>query len=897
MTLSIETRVPAIVLLLTFALLAAGQAESVQARPMFPNPTFGAGLYPVYLALADYDGDGRQDLAVADFGAFDTDPPGLSILLGRSDRAFGAATTMPLDGKPYGLVAADFNGDGKMDLAVAEFDTRTVSVRLGSGDGTFAGALRVATDASPSSLVAGDFNGDHRKDLAVSGSDENGSPFLQVLAGQGDGSFLATSPILGQPLRKLAAGDLNRDGFDDLVASSKTSSTAAWIFRGGPGGLARTPSRLTVSMANPRPTSTLVLADFNGDGRLDLALDCEFGPTFVFPGRGDGTFLAAGGFSHAHPYQALTAGDVNGDGRNDLAGVDQAGMVDLLAGRGDGTFDLIQSYGSGTNLTGIVLGDLDGDGRADAMVSVGGSDAVFVRYANAEGRLGTDQTPAPHGTYSGSGAVGDFNGDGRTDIAACGADDASQIKVALGNDDGTLGQETFYSIAGIRPEAMTAADLDGDGRQDIAVATGLQGSIVGEAQTRPGVLSAPLGGLSVLLGHGDGTFIEPGPSYAVGTNPRQVIQADLNRDGRPDLVVVNGGDSDVGDGWVSIFLGNGDGTFAPEHRLSVGFLPVAAVVADFNSDGRADLAVADYGHIYFNVAGDLSILLGNGDGTFQPRTVVSQGFAPTGLAVADFNADGKSDLVLTDEGTIRASSPEDVGSATVFIGTGDGTFQQPVTYRPGRMPYQVVVGDFNADGAPDFVVSDQVYEIALYLGLGDGSFAPPMRSSPLPYISLFGSADFDSDGRLDLATGSPGGVVLNQFEHGPLAINVSLAYSAHDRRGPATLTWKTAEEFALRGFNVVSINDGGHRTQLNPELVRCAECVTTGGASYSFTVANHDAGRDIFVEVVRLDGSVQTFGPVVRSSPGAPAAFVPRIVFPVTPVSSPGHAQATEPRR
>jgi hypothetical protein len=228
--------------------------------------------------------------------------------------------------------------------------------------------------------------------------------------------------------------------------------------------------------------------------------------------------------------------------------------------------------------------------------------------------------------------------------------------------------------------------------------------------------------VSVLLGNGDGTF-QAARNFATGNGPQVVRVGDFNGDGIPDLVT-----AETGSNTVSVLLGNGDGSFQAPISQSVGHHPYFMAPGDFDGDGRLDLAVVNYRD------GDLLILLGNGDGTFRPGPDYPVGFAPTSVVAADLQGDGRLDLVVTNKGDPYGNG----GVVSVFAGNGDGTFQAPVSYAAGLLPWSVAVADFNGDGVPDLAVANRgSHDVSVLLGNGDGTFQPaqvpsskPSRSGP-----------------------------------------------------------------------------------------------------------------------------------------------------------------------
>ena len=300
----------------------------------------------------------------------------------------------------------------------------------------------------------------------------------------------------------------------------------------------------------------------------------------------------------------------------------------------------------------------------------GTSNVVFFEVTTATSSIALS---APRGFDAGSGpqsvAVGDFNGDGKPDLAVVNSY-SNNVSILLGNGDGTFQIHVDYPT-GAQPGSVAIGDFNGDGKLDLAVVNSYSNNV------------------SVLLGNGNGTF-QPAVSYGTGsgTGPAFVAVGDFNRDGKLDLAVANSNST-----YVSVLLGNGDGTFQTAVNYDVGGAPTSIAVGDFNHDGKLDLAVA------VPVPGPstyVSMLLGNGDGTFQTAVNYNAPYAPDAVAVGDFNGDGNLDLVVGN----RSSN------ISVFLGNGDGTFRTAVNYSAGYNPSSVAVGDFNNDGTLDLAVAN-----------------------------------------------------------------------------------------------------------------------------------------------------------------------------------------------
>jgi hypothetical protein len=256
-----------------------------------------------------------------------------------------------------------------------------------------------------------------------------------------------------------------------------------------------------------------------------------------------------------------------------------------------------------------------------------------------------------------------------------------------------------------------------------------------------------------LLGNGDGTFqaardIPPAPY------PVALAAGDFNGDGILDLAAVCQGKSYPSAGSVSVLLGNGDGSFQDAQSYAVGFLPCAVAVGDFNGDGRLDLAIANRGDTIYQ-PGSVSVLLGKGDGTFQDAQNYAVGAFATAVAVGDLNGDKIADIVLTNGLS---------GTVVVLLGNGDGTFQAEENYAVGHGPQSLVMGDFNGDGIPDLAVANRYDDtLSILLGNGDGTLAVAQSYAAGSGPFFVTMADFNGDGFLDLAVtnvGSPQSTIL-----------------------------------------------------------------------------------------------------------------------------------------
>ena len=695
------------------------------------------------------------------------------------------------EGNAQMVAFADINGDGKMDLVIAQSGNQwDLVVELGNGDGTFQPGIATMPVAcctpdlrGANWVVVGDFNGDGKPDVAI-GSGTGNTGYVTVLLGKGDGTFTLSQIInvaAGAGPASGAVGDFNGDGKLDLafVNNSVTPGVVDVYLGNGNGTFAQTPSASVPINASGSEPNSIVLGDFNKDGKLDFATTDtgNSSPNIVSValGNGDGTFQTPANYvvdsqnvSTGNVISIVSA-DFNGDGFPDIATLSNRGLMEVLLNKGDGTFPATPTYyfiGEDYNNAGfphmLAVGDFNKDGHPDLVVADNQQDSAAVLLNNGDGTfkapsyyVWADRTVASVG-------VADLNGDGNPDFVLSTVEDDS-VTIFLGKGDGTFhGVRDYLPITisqGIGtnvpvPQTVGFGDFNGDGTKDMAAVDSANNSV------------------TIFLNNGDGTFKETA-NYSTGASGAGIAIADLNGDGKQDIVV--GLNSNCGNNvGFGVLLGNGDGTFKPvviyANSTSGGCSPTLAL-ADVNGDGKLDV-VAVSGNSSTNAS--FWVNLGNGDGTFQQGIPMStpalcpggSGAGAVYLLVKDINGDSKPDIV----GACDIGQHQTYFS--VLLGKGDGTFGAPTQVQVGSTPIGLAAGDFNADGKIDIVTVDNpADEFSILIGNGDGTFKPAVSYSTFsssfwqsyitqgffnqhnPVPDAIAVGDFNGDGKLDVLVG------------------------------------------------------------------------------------------------------------------------------------------------
>jgi len=666
---------------------------------------------PQALAIADVNRDGIADLVVGTAG-------GIQVLLGRGDGTFRPPLTVG-NTSVLALVVGDFNNDGVPDIAATLLSKGThIVLALGNGDGTFQSPELLPIPCIDCYLAAADFNGDGKMDLAVASTS-----LLAVFPGNGDGTFGKSWPAYATRFTTaVRVGDANRDGKPDLVVTDFAAGSIVVLLGNGNGTFQRTNYPVDNSLFQS------VLADFNGDGLPDLAtVDRDSGVVWVLLNQGAGVFgpptsFPAGCASfQGCTLQGLAAGDFTHRGKLDLA---TPGAI--LYGNGDGTFQPPARFSSGAFPWQVASEDFNGDGYDDLLVANSAATNISVLLSDAQSLLQPLRVTA--GDQPKAAATADFNGDGRPDLAVA-AEADNQVNILLGAGNGGFLRGASLSVE--QPGAVIAQDLNGDRIADLAISSDFgtwiylgngDGTFQAGAHypafygdctfhavrttAAPCFASADFNGdgipdlvganwtdgvVAFLLGNGDGTFASGPQTLKVADVPSGIAVGDFNRDGRIDVAVSGYFGS------ISVFPGNGDGTFGAPVVLSIGGTGAGLAVGDVNGDGIPDIVAAG-GSGGSGISSVVFVLTGNGDLTFNAPVALLADQAPNGIVLADFNGDGRLDIASAN------FSGDDIA---VFLNEGNMQFSRGVLYGAGSSPVVLCAVDLNGDGKQDIVVVNQ----------------------------------------------------------------------------------------------------------------------------------------------------------------------------------------------
>jgi hypothetical protein len=581
---------------------------------------------PVAASFWDVNHDQLLDVALVDGSSNQA-----AFLLGNGQGGFASPHMKSFPGQTTIGVLADMDSDGNLDLVTNN------TLYPGDGQGGFlTGVPFQSTDGqnagavSSDSVAVGDLDGDGKLDVVTANGNWN---TVSVFRNQGGRKLVQVGSSFwsGNDPVALAIADVNWDGKADLIVSNAAESDLSVFLGKGDGTFLPPAAQYAIGGA---PSTRPVLADFNGDGDLDVVLSDNQSSVVLATGYGDGTFQAVpdanivvpSGTSNSGGATSIASADFNGDGVADFV-IGQSstspglGLVVFLGKSGGGLAAGV-TYAQNTALSYVAVGDLNKDGKADIVASNWATGAVEVLRGNGDGTFQSPTSITLPGITNGL-VIADLNGDGWPDVAVTGKDPV--VYVLLNDGKGSLTLAGTYPISGAGYE-LVAADVNKDGKLDLCVAM--------TSTTR----------VAILLGNGNGTFSAAADYDTTVASPYGIAAGDVNKDGFVDLVITS-----PTTGSVSVALGNGDGTFSqagtyPASSLPSPLNPIPGEVAlsDVNEDGNLDIVYANSGY------GSVGVFLGGGSGNFSGPSEYPAGGGALAVVIADVNKDGWPDVVTAD---------------------------------------------------------------------------------------------------------------------------------------------------------------------------------------------------------------------------------------------------------
>jgi hypothetical protein len=776
--------------------------EAGFAQASFSAKTdFATGTEPYSVATGDFNGDGKIDMAVAN-----TISGTVSVFLNTTTPGAGAPSfsdkvDFETGINPYSVSVGDFNGDGMIDMAVANVLSSSVSVLLnttapGAETPSFSGT-DFTTGTNPNSVSIGDFNGDGMVDMAVTNHGSNTvSVLLNTTApGSATPTFSAKADFLtGHEPYSVALGDFNGDGKDDMAVANYGSDSVVSVFINttAPGATTPTFSARTDFTPGSGPYSVSI-GDFTGDGKIDMAV-ANVGSTYISvflntttPGSTTPTFSTKTDFTTGIMPTSVSIEDFNGDGKCDMA-VANAGSntVSVLfnttsPGSATPTFSAKTDFGTGAYPCSISSGDFNGDGKSDMAIVNCDSSSVSVLLNTTTMGVATPSFSAKTDFTTGSMPIfvsmGDFNGDGKSDMAVANYT-SNTVSVFLnttapGATTPTFSAKTDFTT-GTYPNSVSIGDFNGDGKNDMAVANHYSKTVSVFLNTTPPGAATPSFSAKTDFTTGGMTF-----SVSIG---------DFNGDGKNDMAVTNSG-SDT----VSVFLnttapGAATPSFSARTDFTTGSYPFSVSIGDFNGDGKIDIAVANEG------ARTVSVFLnttapGATAPSFSDKTDFATGTRPYSVSIGDFNGDGKIDMAVANEGSASVS----VLLNTTAPGATTPSFSDKADFTTGTQPYSVAIGDFNGDGKNDLTVANGAsFTVSILLNTTAPGATTPSFSDKTDFTTghspySVSISDLNGDGKNDVAVANASSntvsVLLNTA-----AFPTSVELTSFTPQAPATFT-------------------------------------------------------------------------------------------------------------
>ena len=750
----------------------------------------------------------------------------------------------PLDvtnapGGTYNMALGDLNGDGSPDLVlnyyvgVGTSRIGTSQVYLNDGMGSFTATGAALPPAT--SIVLGDLNGDTIPDIVLGSSGAAGQS--EVYLNNGTGGFTPTAPITlnpaGNTTTSVALGDLNGDGFRDILLGNSGAPSEVYL-NNGLGGFAATAIQI-----NPAPagntTASVALGDFDGNGSLDILLGNSGAPSQVYLNNGLGGFTptAAPINPAGNTTASMALGDLNGDGSLDIllgnngatnnctpSCTYESSQVYLNDGAGGFTAPPFTLNPVGNDTRGVALGDLNGDGTLDILLGNNYEPSQIYLNDGMGSFIATASPLNPGGITTKSVALGDINGDGTLDILLGNSLEPSQVY--LNDSKGSpvapsLPPATFKpplylnQTKTLTTSGVALGDLNGDGALDLVLGSSGQPS-------------------QVYLNNGRGGYTATvAPINPSGNRTLSAALGDFNGDGSLDLVLCNDWENS------QVYLNDGRGNFTPTANPIGGNDTHSVALGDLDGNGTLDILLSEY-------TGSSQVYLNDGLGNFTPTAALVNPVAnrTQSAALGDLNGDGSLDLVLGNDGE----------PSQVYLNDGLGNFTPTASSLNAANPTRsVALGDLNGDGALDILLGNYGQPSQVYLndGLGGFTATAPITLNPASnFTTSVVLGDINGDGTVDILLGNdgPSQIYLNNGKASFTTTSTALNPDGNHTQSVALGDLNGDGAIDILLGNLIYLNDG----QRN--FTPTAAPLNSAAANRTQSAALGDINRDGTLDVV-----------------------------------------------
>jgi hypothetical protein len=676
---------------------------------------FASGTQCHAVAVADLNGDGLVDVAAANTSSATISVFLNTTAIGSSTPTLATKVDLVSATNPYGVVLKDINGDGKPDIIASGQTANMISVFInttatGASIPSFSTKTDFATGTAPTHLCFADFNNDGLADIAVANNAAaTVSVFLNTTAlGASVPSFSTkTDFAAGSTAWSVIAADFNMDGLMDMAVANRGGATVSVFLNTTHAGFATPTFAAKTDFAVGSTPFGLTAGDVNNDGLPDLLVGARGAASVgvllntMAPGATTPVFGTRTDFTTAsQPYFPILA-DINGDGKLDIAiSTGTGNSISVLMSTSPAVASVpaiagkTNFAGFGINSSAIVTGDINLDGRPDIVQGYESAAKVSV-LLNTTALGGSSPNLSSRTDFTTAGAsygvsLADFNGDGKPDMVATGFATAS-VSVLMnttvaGAASPAFSAKTDFTV-GTSPVSVAIGDFNGDGRPDMVTANAASASV------------------SVLLNSTAAGAATPSftaaTNFGTAANPYSLTVKDFNSDGKPDIAVVSNSAAVVSILLNTTFAGASTPSFAAASDFSPVNGSYSVATGDFNGDGKPDLAVSN------PIAGTVSVLMnttvaGAATASFSAQADFNAGSSPRCVALVDVDLDGKLDIAVANQGSANFS----ILINSTIPGSPAASFAPAVNFAALTTPRAIANADINMDGRPDWVVSD-----------------------------------------------------------------------------------------------------------------------------------------------------------------------------------------------